>query len=57
MNRETSTKIQRRMRRMPDRQFDRVVSKVKQRVFKMPPQETMAIVDNGDTRRPKQTRP
>lgn len=47
MNRESSAKTPRRKRRKFDEQFDRVVSKVKQRVSKMPPQETMAIVDEA----------
>ncbi len=47
MNRETSTKTPRRMRRMPDKLFDRVVSKIKQRASKLPPQETMAVIDEA----------
>jgi hypothetical protein len=47
MNRETSTKTPRRMRRMPDKLFGRVVSKIKQRATKLPSQETMAVIDEA----------
>jgi hypothetical protein len=47
MNRENTAKDPRRKRRMPEKQFDHVVSNIKQRLSKMPARETMAIIDEA----------
>ncbi len=47
MNRETSTKTPRRTQRKPDKQLDRVVSKIKQRSSTIPPQEMTALIDEA----------
>lgn len=47
MSRETSAKVPRRKRRMPEKQLDRMVNNIKLRLSKMPSQETMAIIDEA----------
>ena len=47
MIRKTSVKAPRRKRRKPDEPFDRLVSKIKQRFARVPPQKATALIDEA----------